>query len=881
MIRRVIHTLRRSVSHLPLLAFLLVPLLPAPAAAQLAPPSTGGVPALMRELSKLGHYERVLMIGAHPDDEDTELLTILSRGMGAETAYLSLTRGEGGQDLIGPELGDALGILRTEELLAARRIDGAQQFFTRAYDFGFSKTMDDAWKHWPQDSVLKDVVRIIRRFRPQIVVSVFSGTPADGHGQHQVAGWAAKRAFEVAGDSTVFPELKKEEGLEPWTPLKLYRSARFNPGARMITLDGGAIDPVTGKTYRQMAMEGRSLHRSQKMGQLQPIGPSSSRVTLWEDRTGKGEGGFWAGVDTSVIAYPVVFTLSAGARSQVTRELARYASQVAALKSGFPFASPAMALPQLEAAASTLASVARTVHADRPDECGAQCREDHAPPRDELQGEQMRLARLQLAASGVAVDAIASDQHIIPGDRTTVLVLVRNGGPRPVRVAAGVGARDGLVAPDRSGIADLLAPGALHVDTISLAATAAAAPTQPYFLASPRTGWLYTWPQGATDSWGLPFEPPGASAWAGALGRLTREVTYRTNDPATGEIRRPVFIVPRVSVKLTPDETLLPIGKGSVTFTVTLEHGARDVTTGEVRLELPDGWQKPAPQPFSLTQPDEERVFTFDVRPPANAKAGSATVRAVAVDSKGARYDIGTFLVDYPHIHPRQYTRPAESQVVLADVTMPPVRAIGYIRGAADHEPEALIAAGLPVTVLDSATIAAGDLSKFDAIVVGPRAYEVDTTLLKHNDRLLDYARNGGRVMVQYQQQVFFAGGYAPFPLSLAGTNDRTTDETAPVTALAPDSPDLTSPNPIGPADWDGWIQERSLYCAHTWDKSYQPILAMADPGEAPISGCLLEAQVGRGSWVYNALAFHRQLPGAVPGAFRLFVNLLGARPHP
>ncbi|MGH7590228.1 MAG: PIG-L family deacetylase, partial [Gemmatimonadales bacterium] len=260
----------------------------------------------MRELAKLGHYKRVLIIGAHPDDEDTELLTILSRGEGDETAYLSLTRGEGGQDLIGPELGDALGILRTEELLAARRIDGSQQFFSRAYDFGFSKTIDDAWKHWPQDSILKDVVRIIRRFRPQIVVSVFSGTPRDGHGQHQVAGWAAKRAFEVAGDSTVFPELKTEEGLAPWTPLKLYRSARFDPGAQMISFDGGAIDPVTGKTYRQLAMAGRSLHRSQKMGQLQPIGPSTARVTLWEDRTGKGTGGFWAGVDTTLAGVPEV-----------------------------------------------------------------------------------------------------------------------------------------------------------------------------------------------------------------------------------------------------------------------------------------------------------------------------------------------------------------------------------------------------------------------------------------------------------------------------------------------------------------------------------------------------------------------------------------------
>ncbi|HET7025656.1 MAG TPA: PIG-L family deacetylase [Gemmatimonadales bacterium] len=841
--------------------------------AQLAPPSTGGVPALMRELAKLGHYKRVLMIGAHPDDEDTELLTILSRGEGAETAYLSLTRGEGGQDLIGPELGDALGILRTEELLAARRIDGSQQFFTRAYDFGFSKTMDDAWKHWPQDSVLKDVVRIIRRFRPQIVVSVFSGTPRDGHGQHQVAGWAAKRAFEVAGDSTVFPELKTEEGLDPWTPLKLYRSARFDPGSEMISFDGGAIDPVTGKTYRQLAMAGRSLHRSQKMGQLQPIGPSESRVTLWEDRTGKGVGGFWAGVDTTLLGLPELRALDPEARAQVERDLAVYSRQLDSLRRTLSFADPIGSAGALGRAERSLAKAMTS--AGWP----------------ELGAEEHHIEAASAVARGVLFDAVASAPRVTPGGD---VVVVSSGRSRPVD-----GAREALsLFVDGPGGVVRSAPGgnssdAFQVDTTVVRVGGDLAPTAPYFLRSPRNGWLYDWPTSAIHDWGLPFQ----SAWlmAGAdLGSargvkvpgsstasVDREVTYRENDPATGEIRRPVFIVPLVSVKLTPDEVLLPLGKGSVTFTVTLEHGAEGTTSGEVHLELPDGWSKPAPRPFTLTGPDETQVVTFQVRPPERIAPGTFAVHAVAVDSKGASYRIGSFVVDYPHIHPRQYTQPADARVVVADLTLPPVRAIGYVRGAADHEPEALIAAGLPVTVLDSATLASGDLSKFDAIVVGPRAYEIDTTLIDHNDRLLAYAQGGGRVMVQYQQQVFFAGNFAPFPLSLDHRNDRTTDETAPVTLLAPDSPDLRAPNAIGPADWEGWIQERSLYCAHTWDAAYQPILAMADPGEAPIKGCLLEARVGRGSWAYNALAFHRQLPGGVPGAFRLFVNLLGARPHP
>ena len=246
----------------------------------------------------LGHQKRVLVIGAHPDDEDTELLTVLVRGMGAEAAYLSLNRGEGGQNLIGSELGRRSGCSGTEELLAARRLDGARQYFTRAYDFGFSKTQDETWGHWPRDTILKDVVRIIRRFQPQVVVSIFSGTPKDGHGQHQAAGWTAREAFEVAGDSTRFPELAREEGLAPWAPLKLYRSTWFDTTATTLTIPGGTVDSAVGLSFHQIAMAGRSLHRSQDMGRLQQIGPSKVRVALLVDRTGRGSGGLFAGVDT-------------------------------------------------------------------------------------------------------------------------------------------------------------------------------------------------------------------------------------------------------------------------------------------------------------------------------------------------------------------------------------------------------------------------------------------------------------------------------------------------------------------------------------------------------------------------------------------------------
>jgi len=361
---------------------------PAVLEAQLEPASTGGAVALAHELKMLGHDERVLVIGAHPDDEDTELLTILVRGMGAEVAYLSLNRGEGGQNLIGPELGEALGLLRTSELLSARRLDGARQYFTRAYDFGFSKSLDDTWAHWPRDSVLKDVVRIIRRFQPQVVVSIFSGTPRDGHGQHQAAGWAAQEAFRIAGDSAQLPELMSEEHLAPWSPSKLYLSTRFDSAATSLTMDGGALDAAVGQTYHQIAMQGRSLHRSQDMGQLQGIGPSQVRLRLLVDRTGHGGGGIFAGVDTTLA--PVL-----GAKN--ARD---YQQAVASLRAGGGEATLDRAVDALlkapgagpDLSAAPLAVIYQLMH----------------------------LWRATLAQAGLLLDGIAADDRVIAGEQFAV-----------------------------------------------------------------------------------------------------------------------------------------------------------------------------------------------------------------------------------------------------------------------------------------------------------------------------------------------------------------------------------------------------------------------------------------------------------------------------
>jgi LmbE family N-acetylglucosaminyl deacetylase len=876
------------------------------------------VVALDQELRMLGHYKRVLMIGAHPDDEDTELLTVLVRGMGAEAAYLSLNRGEGGQNLIGPELGEALGLLRTEELLAARRLDGARQYFTRAYDFGFSKTLEETWQHWPRDTILKDVVRIVRRFRPQIIVSIFSGTPRDGHGQHQAAGWAAQEAFRVAGDSTRFPELFSEEGLLPWTVLKLYRSARFDSTATTLTLDGGVLDPAVGKSYHQIAMAGRSLHRSQDMGQLQRMGPSTVRLALVEDRTGSAGKALFAGVDTSLTSMPLGERRRAGFAELVrpspgTPQLASYAARIDSL-----LANRGGAGQQRSLLARAAADLDRAVGV--PPQTSPGARGVYYTRGIELEDQLGHLNAAAWHFGGTVFDALVDDDRVVSGQSLHWTLSTWNTSDRPrladMRAAECIPLEQ-CHSPDQPPAPQTVAPG--QVGTLSLDyPVLEQPPSTPYFLVLPRLGDMYQWPEeqqgGVTGRlpYGEPFESPTflgsveVNAGEGdSLGAVrSQEAVFQFNDQARGEVRRPLFVVPRVDVKLDPATELWPINSlAPHRFTVTLTHGARDSTAGSVNLQLPKGWPPVPAQRFGFSREDERETFEFDVKPPARLRPGSAEIRAVARDANGALYDLGVFTVDYPHIRPRAYTRPASATLHLAPLVLPRLARVGYVRGAADRVPEALSDVGVPLTLLTPEMLDRGNLNRFDAIVVGPRAYETDSALVENNRRLLEYARRGGLVIVQYQQHRFFNGGFAPFALKVGGpplrssstaaergsgtggtrstaqvSHDRVVDERAPVRLLVADHPVFRTPNRLTAADWDGWVQERGLYFARSWDPRYRPLLETHDPGDAPLSGGLLIASVGKGTYVYTGLSFFRQLPAGVPGAFRLFANLLALR---
>ena len=759
-----------------------------------------------RELRMLGHWKRVLVIGAHPDDEDTELLTVLVRGMGSEAAYLSLNRGEGGQNLIGSELGMALGLLRTEELLAARRLDGAQQFFTRAYDFGFSKTQDETWTHWPRDSILKDVVRVVRRYRPQIIVSIFSGTPKDGHGQHQAAGWAAQEAFRVAGDSARFPELLREERLRPWTPVKLYRSTRFDSTATTLTVEGGVLDSAVGLSFHQIAMAGRSLHRSQDMGRLQQIGPSRVRLALLEDHSGRGAASLFAGVDTLL------------------------------------------------------------------------------PPGPEPAEQRIHREAATAATAGVVCDARSDDDRVTAGQTLRVSLECWNTGSAARSVSASLMVAPGFAADAPAPIRLDLAPGQLAGRELVLRVAADAPLTVPYFFLRADEPAIYDWSRATPDIRGKPFTPPALQAvfTVDRSFTMTREVSYRYDDQARGEVRRPVTVAPRIDVSVDPSSEVWSTASPQRThrFTVTLTHWARDTAAGTVTIETPRGWAAVAPRRFRFQRENERDGFTFDIRAPASLSSGPVALTAVATDAAGHRFDAGVVTVDYPHIRPRSYLRPSKAIVRPAAVVLPALTRVGYVRGASDRIPEALRSLGFPLALLDAEDLERGDLGRYQAIVVGPRAYETDSALVENNGRLLQYARGGGLVIVQYQQRPYFAGGYAPYPLTLAEPHDRVTDERAPVRFLSADDPVARGPNRLGGDDWSGWVQERGLYFARSWDPAFRPVLATHDPGEAPLEGGLLVARVGKGTYVYTGLSFFRQLPAAVPGAFRLFANLLAlARP--
>jgi LmbE family N-acetylglucosaminyl deacetylase len=846
----------------------------APAPPALEPAATGGIAVVDRALAKLSTFKRLLVIGAHPDDEDTSLIALVSRGMGGDAAYLALSRGEGGQNVIGPELGISLGLLRSRELLAARGVDGGRQFFTRAYDFGYTRSLDETLRLWPKDLLVEDAVRILRRFKPQVVVSVFPGVPHPNHGQHQAAGVTAYAAFPLAGDPNALPQLAAE-GLRPWTPQALYRSTYFDPNAASATLSTAGIDPIAGKSIFQLAMASRSMHRSQDMGQIQRLGPQQTRVA-WVQGAGGVEGKeLFAGIDTRLSALAGTIA-DAGRRKSVQDRLD--AAQAAAER-----ARTALNPARLDATVPAFLDILKSLQAAR----GALATDD-AQVRD-LLDEKIEIAEDGLAAAaGIALDATTAGEELTAGETFPVQAALWNGGARALS-----GATVSLSpAPEwggqpAAGESKELAAGALGSWELKPAVPATAPPSVPYFLHKPLAGAVYDWSDTPAPVRGEPFGPPPLTARfsftiEGVPVALDREVVHLHRNQALGEVRRPLRVVPEVELTAADDLLVWPeASREPRRLRVTLLSHSKGPVRG--RLEATAAGENgagptAAPVPFVLEAANEPLDLELVLTAPKTLKPGRSILNLAAVLEDGRRFDLGVPVIDYPHIRATPRPVPARVAVQTADLRLPSLKKVGYVRGASDRIPEFLRQIGVPIEMLGPEQLVSGDLGRYDAVVLGSRAYEIDPVLVRANRRLLDYVRNGGLVIVQYQQTGYFDNKLAPYPLEISRPLDRVTDETAAVTPLDPASPVFNTPNKIGPADWEGWIQERGLSFAKSWDPAWKPLLSMKDPDTSDLQGSLLVSKLGKGTYVYTGLALFRQLPAGVPGAYRLFANLLALR---
>lgn len=881
-------------SLLPVVALLLATLVvPPPVCAQQRPDQ--GLAGLTLQMRKLDGVKRVLMIGAHPDDEDTSLLAALARGSGAETAYLSLSRGEGGQNVIGPELHEGLGIVRTGELLAARELDGGAQFFSRAFDFGYSKNIEEALGHWPMEDVLRDVVFVVRTFRPHVIISVFSGTPDDGHGHHQVAGVAAARAFEEAGDPDRFPELAAL-GAEPWAPLKLYRGGRFSPEDANTRVDTGHLDPVLGRSWFQVAMESRSQHRSQDMGMSQYMGPRETSLQLMASRVADDgpDRSVFAGIDTT-FAGQLPDPLPSGWPSDAHERLERYRHHIRDAEAQLSAFEPYRAAPSLMEARAVLTRLVEGVQG------GA--------ARDLIGDRVDHLSEAVLSAAGVVVDVRTSRDLITPGEAVVVDVNLWNGGPYAVTdVTPALDLPDGWTATptDRSAageprsfffrpeVAETPADGRVVSGAIArwsweVRLPAGAAVSEPYYLQQPRAGDLYTWPDDPTV-WARPFEDPRVRAdvtlslarpdGAADPVQVVRAGEYVGVDPVIGEYREPALVVPALSLAVEPQRMIWPAGsEGSRVVTVIVTNTSAAEREGTVRLDVGAGFRaEPEETPFTLAPEGTSRVFAFEVVPSGTVPEGDFTFRAVATAADGTRFDTGHDVIDYPHIRRAALFHPSTVSVSAFPVVADTELRVGYIMGSGDDGPSALAQMGMDVDLLTEEAVREGRFDAHDVLVLGVLAYETRPDLVQANDEVLAFARRGGTVIVQYNRYPYPAGGYAPYPVEMSRPHDRVTDETAEVHLLEPDAPVFQAPNRITAADFEGWVQERGLYFLGNWDERYRPVMEMADPGEEPKAGSLVVAPLGEGLFVYTGLSFFRQFPAGVPGAYRLFANLVSMR---
>jgi LmbE family N-acetylglucosaminyl deacetylase len=880
----------------------------------------------LRHLDNTGIF---MMATAHPDDENNGLLVMLNRGQGFRTALATATRGSGGQNEIGPELFDALGVLRTQELAALHRFDGAEQYFTRAIDFGYSFSIDETFEKWGRDEILSDYVRLIRTIRPDVMTGL-SPTGTGGGQHHQASAILAHEAFLAAGDPQKFPE-QIQEGLRPWQPKKFYFTSQFGgsrdaaaPPQRELSIDLAGYDRLLGKTYAQIGTEARSMHKCQGMAQLLSLpGPATTAYTLVETMLPgqrDSDASLFDGIDYSIAG----LAQFAGDRApkDLNDGLKDIASAVEAARNRYASDGDAATLEPLIAGLHNVRVLRGQLPALQIPDAG------RYEIDFRLRQKEREFQQAILIASAVDVEALADDGVVVPGQPVHVSVIIANHGAEAVSLGgvrfegfetdvpctitamtrpAGRGGRGS--APAGPALASL-APNQVGQCDPTLRIPASARPSEPYWHRNGSPG-RYTFDEDAT--FGLPQRPtPFYVQMTLKIGdgevihALPVEFRYQ-GDIFGGEKRSDLVIVPPLSVQISPDIAIIPSGTLAPTSaqpTRTAARGrGRGARTGaaspaapsasrEVRatvvndtngaaesvvhLEIPDGWTATPPeQTVSFSREDESQTVRFQLSPKAGEAAGEYHVKAVA--SQGdATFDRGFHVIEYPHIRRQQIYETAETTLKIVDVKTVPNLTIGYVPGVGDEVPPAIEQLGATVVMLGPDDLAWGDLSRYSTIVTGVRAYERNTDLQANNSRLIDYVRDGGTLIVQYNKFGFNQAQYGPWEAEVSA--NRVTDEFAAVNVLVPDHPLFNTPNKITDATWKDWVQERGLYFIGDHDSRYQELVAMEDPfpyNSGEKQGALVAAAYGKGHWVYVGLGLWRELPAGVDGAYQLLANLI------
>ena len=796
--------------------------------------------AILHELESFRQMGSVLFIAAHPDDENTELLAYLARGRNYRTAYLSLTRGDGGQNVLGPDLGDKLGVARTQELLAARRIDGAHQFFSRAIDFGFSKNYQETLNVWDKQEVLSDIVRVIREFRPDVLITRFSPNPGGTHGHHTTSALLAMEAFKLAGDRAAFPEQK----LEPWQPKRImWNVSTFQKdkiaATSVLKIDAGGKDPVSGETFHEIAGAGRAMHKTQGFdGYRLPGGADEHRLESFQLLDGApATNDILDGVDTT------------WNRVRGGSEIEQSVDEIIAK---FDTKDPAASVPALLKLSSLLSAL---------------------PKKDSVVAEkQAQLDRILQECLGLKVETTIAQSDMVPGE------------PMKLHISASIHAK----TPDNTAVRWIavrypelkkeISKGInLHLNQTSSFDSVETLPTttpltQPYWLRFEGTPGMFHVDDPkligtAENSPSFPIED--VFQIAGQTLVIHDEPVQVITDSLGSQIRRRLDVIPPVSLRFISDVVVMTPGTSR---TVEVEMKASRVNSaGTLQLEAPPDWKvEPKKYSFDLARAGQAAQYKFTITAPLKSETSKITASA---EMHGVRYCNQRQEINYPHI-PRQLLQPPALVRAVSLELATRGHTIGYLPGAGDTLPENLQQMGYAVKILDDANLTAKELQGLDAVVIGVRAFNVRTNIAAALPALFAYVENGGTVIAQYNRpDKLKADKIAPYDLHISA--ERVTDEKAAVTFLAPENPILNTPNKITNADFDGWVQERGLYFPNQWDEHFVPILACSDPGEPPLKGGLLVAQYGKGYYIYTGLGFFRQLPAGVSGAYRLFANMV------